>query len=136
MQQLEVALLGTPAAKVLDIITMVTSSPQACPSIPSNATTSITPAVKSLATLALPQVAIAGVTPSLEKSPATEEARASVSTTDLESSPAKWCKIMPMPLPAKGSDTGSESSKFPSIVVPELAVPMHALPEQIKCPGG
>ena len=51
MQQLEVALLGTPATKVLDIIAMATYSPQACPSIPSDATTSITLAVKSSATL-------------------------------------------------------------------------------------
>ena len=135
MQQLEVVLLGTPAAKVLDAIVMATSSPQSCLFIPCNATASITLAVKSSATLAPPQVPIAGVTPSSEKLPAPEEARASTSTTDLESSPAKWHKIMSTPLPAKGSDTSSESSKFPSIVVPKLAVPMHALPEQINHQG-
>ena len=134
MQQLEVVLLGTPAAKVLDVIAMVTSSPQVCPSVPSR--TSITLAVKSSTTLAPPQVPIAGVTPSSEKLLATEEFRASTLTIDLESTPAKWCMITPIPLLAKGSDVGSEISKFPSIIVPELAVLMHALPEQINHPGG
>ena len=127
MQQLEVVLLGTPAAKMLEVIAMATSSPQVCPSIPSR--TSIPLAVKSLTTLAPPQVPIAGVTPSSEKSPATVEARASTLTTDPEGTPAKWCKIMPTPLPAKGSDVDSRVSKLPLIVVPELVVLMQALPE-------
>ena len=134
MQQLEVALLGTPAAKVMDIITMATSSSQVCPSVPSRP--SITPAVKASTTLAPPQVPIAGVTPSTEKLPAAEEVGASTSTTDLGSTPAKWCKITPMPLSAKGSHAGSKSTKFPLIIVPELAVLTHTLPEWINHPGG
>ena len=133
MQQLEVMLLGTPAAKVLDVIAMATSSSQVCPSVPSRPF--ISSAVKASTTLAPPQVPIAGVNPSPEKSPAAEEVRASTSTTDLESTPAKQHKITPILLPAKGSDPESESSKFPLIVVPELVVLMHAFPEQINCPG-
>ena len=35
IQQLEVALLGTPAAKVLDVLSMATTSQQACTSLSS-----------------------------------------------------------------------------------------------------
>ena len=113
---------------------MATSSPQVCSFVLSR--TSITLAVKSSTTLAPPQAPIAGVTLSSEKSLAAEEVKASTSTTDPEGTPAKWHKITLMPLPAKGSDVGSEISKFLSIIVPELAVPMHALPESINSPGG
>ena len=134
IQQLEVVLLGIPAAKVLNVIAMATSSSQVCPSVPSRP--SITLAVKASTTLAPPQVPLAGVTPSPEKSLAAEEVRAYTLTTDLDSTLAKWCKITPIPLPAKGSDAGSKSSKFLSIIVPKLAVSMQALPQQISHPGG
>ena len=131
MQQLEVVLLDTAAAKMLEVIAMATSSPQ----VSVSSRISIT-SIKLSTTLAPPQVPIAGVIPSSEKSPATEEVRASTSTTDPEGTPAKWHKITPMPLLAKGSDVGSEISKLPSIIVPELAVLTHALPEWINHPGG
>ena len=130
MQQLEVALLGTPAAKMLEVISMATSSPQVCTSISSR--TSLTLAITSSTIVAPPQVPIADVTPgsSSEKSLAIEEVTASASS-NCEGTPTKWCKITLMPLPAKGSDV----SKLLLIVVPKLAVLTHALPEWINCPG-
>ena len=39
---------------------------------------------------------------------------------------------MPTPIPT----TSTSVPNLPSIIVPELAVPAYALPEQINCPGG
>ena len=130
MQQLEVALLVTPADKMLEVLSMTTSSPQVCTSVSSR--TSLILASTSSTIVAPPQVSIAGVTlgSSSKKLLAIEEVRASTSSNP-EGTPAKWHKITPMPLPAKGSDI----SKLPSIIVPELAVPTHTLPEQINHPG-
>ena len=91
MQQLEVVLLGTTAAKMLEVISMVTLSPQVCTSISSR--TSLTLASTSLTIVAPPQVPIAGVTlgSSSEKLSATEEVRVSTSS-DPEGTPAKWNK--------------------------------------------
>ena len=126
----EVVLLGTPAAKMLEVLSLATSSPQAYTSISSRPP--LTLVSTSLTIVVPPQVPIAGVTlgTSSEKLSAVEEGKASTSS-DPEGTPAKWCKITPMPLLVKSHTV----SKLPSIVVPKLVVLTHALPEQFNCPG-
>ena len=87
--------------------------------------------------MAPPQVPIAGVTevPVPKKLPPTEAAAsASGPLTSLgpEVTHSKHHKIMPTPIPAKRSSI----LNLPSIIVPELAVLTHALPEWINHPGG
>ena len=74
IQQLEVALLGTPAAKMLDILSMATTSqPLGTPlsSKPFHSATTL--ATTSLMIVAPPQVPIAGVT-QVKDLPSTEAA--------------------------------------------------------------
>ena len=137
IQQLEVVLLGTPAAKVLDVLSLATFSQQAYTSFSSKSFPATTPASTSSTIVAPPQVPIAGVTqvPASEKLPSTEmavsDSKASTSSGP-EVTPSKCYKIMPTPIPVKCSSIPN----LPTIVVPELAVPTHALPEWINHPGG
>ena len=135
MQQLELALLGSPSAKVLDVLAMATQSHtiSAHPSsIPLHLTTA------SSALISTPSVPILGVSETAEPL----EVKASTSTSpptmlvDREVIPSKCCRIIPMPIPATTSRASSSPSKLLLVVVPELVVLVHALPEWINCPGG
>ena len=136
MQQLELALLGSPTAKVLDELAMATQShtTSAGPSsMPLHLATALSVPVST------PLVPVIGVTEMVEPT----EVKASTSKTsppttfvDLEVAPSKCCRIIPMPIPAATSRASSSPSKLPLVVMPELAVPVHAFPEQINCPGG
>ena len=71
------------------------------------------------------------------------EVKASTSTmsppttlASIEIAPSKHYIIIPMPIPATTSRASSSPSKLPFIVVPELVVPVHALPEWIHHPSG
>ena len=136
MQQLELALLGSPVARLLDVLAMgiqhqTTSSHLT--SVP------LHPSATSSTPSSLASVPIAGIT-DMER-PA--EAKASTSnilpptmSTDVEPVSPKHCWIIPVPIPTTESRSSSLPSKLPVVVVPELAVPVHALPEQINCPEG
>ena len=137
IQQLEVVLLGTPAAKVLDVISLATFSQQAYTSSSSKSFPTTTLASTSSTIVVPPQVPIAGVTqvPASKKLPSTEmvisESKPPTSSGP-EVTPSKCHKIMPTPIPAKSSSV----LNLPTIIVPELAVLTHTLPEQINHPGG
>ena len=137
IQQLEVGLLGTPAAKVLDVLSLATFSQQVSTSFSPKSFPTTTLASTSSTIVVPPQVPIVGVTqvPASEKLPSTEmaisESKPSTSSGP-EVTPSKCCKIMPTPIPSKSSSIPN----LPTIIVPEIVVPTHALPEQINCPGG
>ena len=57
-------------------------------------------------------------------------------STDVEAVSLKCCQIIPVLIPTTASRSSSLPSKLPVVVVPELAVLAHVLPEQINCPGG
>ena len=130
IQQLEVALLGTPAAKMLDVLLMATTSQPLCTPLSSKPFHSATtPATTSSMIIATPQVTIAGVT-QVEESPSTEMATSkSIQLLSTSSDPkvilSKCQRIMPTLMPT----TSSSILNLPSITVPELAVLMYALPE-------
>ena len=135
IQQLEVVLLGTPAAKMLDMLLMATTSQPLCTllsSKPFNSAT--TPATTSLMIVAPPQVTIVGVT-QVEESPSTGAAASKSlpsTSSDPKVIPSKCQRIMPTLMPT----TNSSIPNLPSIIVPKLVVLMYALPEQINHPGG
>ena len=131
IQQLEVVLLGTPTANMLEVISLATSSPQACTSVSSRA--SLTLASTSLTIVAPPKVPIAGVTP-------VQVPKSCWPLRRLE-------PLLPL-IPKAPLPSGTKSHPlhccprvvmFPNyclITVPKLAVPTHALPEWINSPGG
>ena len=137
MQQLELALLGSPAARLLDVLVTVHSAPN-------NVFTCLTsvslhPSATSSKPSSLPSVPIAGITDTEEPA----EAKASTSkilppimSTDVEAVSPKHHLIIPVLIPTTACRSSSSPSKLPVVVVSELAVPAHALPEQIYCPGG
>ena len=57
-------------------------------------------------------------------------------SADIEAASPKHCQVIPMPIPITTSRSSSSPSKLPVVVVPKLAVPVHALPEWINHPGG
>ena len=137
IQQLEVVLLGTPAAKVLDALSRATFSQQAYTSFSSKSFPPMMLASTSSTIVVPPQVPIVGVTQVLasETLPSTETAvRESKPPTSSgpEVTPSKCHKIMPTPIPAKSSSMPN----LPTIVVHKLAVLTHALPEWINHPEG
>ena len=85
----------------------------------------------------LPSVPIIGITDM--EGPA--EANASTSkispptiSTDVEAVSPKHCHIFSVPIPTTASRSSSLPSKLPVIVVLELVVPVHTLPEWINYP--
>ena len=129
IQQLEVALLGSPAANMLDVLLMATTSQPSCMPLPSKPFCSA--ATLAMTLVAPPQVPIAGVT-QVEGLPSTEVAISESRPSPATSSDTKYYKIMPTPIPA----TSSSIPNLLSIIVPKLVVLTYALPEQINCPGG
>ena len=129
IQQLELA-------RVLDVLVMGTqyqTTSLHSTSVP------VHPSVTSSMPSSSPSVPIAGITDM--EGPA--EAKASTSKTlppttsaDIEAGSPKHHWIILVLIPTTASRSSSIPSKLPVIVVPELAVPVHALPEQINCPGG
>ena len=136
IQQLELALLGTPVAKLLDVLGMDTQHQKASshpPSVPpSPSTTSSMPSSP-------PSVPIAGKTDMegpVEAKASTIKISPPTTSADIEAASPNGHQIIPVPIPTTTSRSSSLPSKLPVIVVPELAVPVHALPEQINCPEG
>ena len=139
VQQLEVALLGTLAAKILDVLWwpphLSLYAPLLLQTILSNYNTSF----NFINDSGTPQVPIVGGTqvPVPEESPSTEVAVSKsgplLSTSwDPKVIPSKCRRIIPTPIPT----TSSSILNFPSIIVPKLVILMYALPEGINCPGG
>ena len=144
IQQLELALLGSPAAQLLNLLAtgvmQLASASQRQMIHPPQAYT---------VTLMVPPpstIPIVGITNSslsvASASSSSSEATASVSQ---ETSP-KCCHIVPtsiqpsesFPLSSDPPSPGlsDKSASYPTLIVPEPAIPMEAQPEQINQPGG
>ena len=136
MQQLELALLGSPTAKVLDVLAMATQSHTtfACSS-----SMSLHSTTASSALIPTPSVPILRVTEMAEpREVKTSTSKTSTPTTSvsIKIAPSKHHRIIPMLIPATTSRASNSPSKLPLVVMPELVAPVHTLPEQINCPGG
>ena len=138
IQQLEVAILRTPAAKILNVLTMATTSQPLCTPVSSKSFhTATTPlATTSSMIVAPPQVPIVWVT-QVEELPPTKMATSKIipspsTLSDPKVIPSKCQRIMPTPIPT----TSSSVQNLPSTVVPKLAVLAYTLPEWISFPGG
>ena len=136
MQQLDLALLGSPVAKLLDVLMMgiqhQTTSSQLT-SMP------LHPSATSSTPFSLPSVPITGITDMeglAEAKASTSKISPPTMSTDVEAVTSKCHQIIPVLIPTTASRSSSLPSKLPVIVVPELAVPAHALPEQINHPQG
>ena len=138
IHQLEVVLLGTPAAKILNMLMMATKSQPLCTPLSYKLLHSATTpsATTSLMIVVPSQVPIAEVT-HVEESPSTDMATSktmpsSSTSSDPKFIPSKCQRIMSTPFPT----TSRAVSNLPSIIVPELAVLAYALPEHINLPWG
>ena len=140
VQQLEVALLGTLGAKILDVLSIATTSQPLCTPLSSNPLCPTTnTGFNFISNSGTSQVPIAGVTqvPVPEELPSTEVAVSKSGPLPSTSSdpnivPYKCRRIMPTPMPT----TSSPIPNLPSIIVPKLVILTYALPEQINHPGG
>ena len=143
IQQLEVALLGSPAAKILGILTMATQS--------QTSSTALSSRLLHLATIPLvttpaaclvlpPQVAIVGVNnieePPMAQASTSKKIPSPLISADHEAGPSKCRRIIWTPILITSSNPSNSASKLPSIIVPKLAVPACTLPEQINHPWG
>ena len=135
IQQLEVALLGSPAVHVIDLLSAGWTQTK-----PAMMTTAIwPPQAYTLMPSALPPpaVPIVGVTSS---------APVEVSAPVEESPIPRYHQITPTPiwasepsiLSSSSSSSGlpTKSVSYPTIVVPELTMPVEAYPKQLNQPGG
>ena len=144
LQQLEVALLGSPAANVINLLVggweqtrpvlmAAQPHPQAYTSTPP------APAPKVVPMLGISSPITTASTPSEEKLPPTTESQ------DVSVVIPKWCHFTPSPfissdspLPPTSSPSSSLPSKsvsYPVIVIPELAIPAEAYPKCLNWPG-
>ena len=140
IQQLEVALLGSPVAQLINLLAtgVIASTSQRQMIHPPQAYT-VTPMVPPPS-----PIPIVGITdsPLAVASPSHSEATTS---TSLEI-PSKWQQITPtlIPQPEVASKPSSplcpspsaESTSLPTVMVPELAIPAGAQPKWINQPGG
>ena len=138
IQQLEVVLFGTPAAKILNVLMMATKFQPVCTPLSFKLLHSATTPLATTSSMIVvpPLVPIVGVT-QVEKSPSTETAASKVilltsTSSDPKVIPSKCWRILPTPIPA----TSSSVLNLLSIVVPELAILVYTLPEWINFPGG
>ena len=138
IQQLEAAVLDSPAAKTLDTIctgmgptTGITfQQPGVCPWQPHMKTPMTPPPT---------EVPIAGVTElsSETSAPLYIQQRAGapeISETTEEA--AKWQHIMPTPVPVPEALFTGSTSSYPVVVMPELAIPAEVYSEHINRPHG
>ena len=138
MQQIKVALLGSPAAGIINLLAEISLwSP------PPMRQTVQPPHVYTSTHLAPPPstILIVGVTTSMAEN--TGDDRADKSTTmvsDPQEAPQnipKHCHIVPTLVPTpEGPSTSSTSSSCPIVIVPELAITTDACPECINRSDG
>ena len=136
IQQLELALLGSSVARLLDVLAMGLQHQ----TMSSHSTyVPLHPSATSSMPSSIPSVPMTGIT----DTEGPDEAKSSTSkispptiSADVEAVSPKCHQIIPMSIPTTTSRSSSLPSKLPVIVVPELAVPTHALPGWINCPGG
>ena len=133
-QQLEVVLLGSPAAGVIDLL--LKGLPQSPLSLEP---TVQLPCVYTSTSSAppLPAIPIAGFTSSTPEITTDEGATMVPDPQEAPQNIPKHFCIIPTPIPTlEAPSTSSTSSSCPIVVVLELAIPADAYPECINRPGG
>ena len=142
IQQLEVGLLGFPAAQILDLLAagmrQPTSTSQGSVILPPKAYTS------TLMPPPLPTIPFVGVTSSLCITSVSSDGNEATVLDFQEIS--KCYHIVPTSIQPSDSTSlpsslpfpglSNKSTSYPILIVPELAVPMQAQPEQLNQPGG
>ena len=136
VQQLELALLGSPVAKLLDVLATGTHHKTA-----SSCSTSVPlcPSATSSTPSSPPSVPVTGITDMegpFEAKASTSKISPPTMSADIEAASPKYLQIIPVPIATTTSKSSSLPSKLPVVVVPDLVVLAHALPEWINCPGG
>ena len=137
IQQLEVALLGLLATRVLDILMMAIQSQTSSTPLSSR---SLHSATTSSVIVSPPQVPKVGVTkveePPLAEASTSRKMPPPTTSTDPKAGSSKYRRIIPTPIPITSSKASRSASKLLSVIVPKLTVPVDALPEWINHPGG
>ena len=136
MQQLELVLLGSPVARLLDVLAMgiqhqTTSSWSTSVSLCPSGTLSVTSSLPSV-----PNAGITDMERPAEAKTSTSKISPPTVSTDVEAVSPKCCQIIPVPIPTTAAKSSSLPSKLSVIVVAELAILVHILPEWINHPGG
>ena len=126
-QQLEVALLGSPASNLIDIL-----AARLLPPTVSTILTVQTPHISTDTQMAPPPTSIPKL--GLTSSPSTS----SPSILKPAEPPTKHHCMFPTssPLPATPPSPGPLVNPFLMVVVAELAIPLDVMPEQTNLPGG
>ena len=144
IQQLEVALLGSPAAQLLNLLaTGVIQSASASQRQMIHPPQAYTMTLKAPPPSIMPIVG--GTNSSLSVASTSSSGSKATALVSQETSP-KHCCIVPtsiqppesFPLPSSPPSAGpsDKSASYPTLIVPELAIPMEAQPEEINQPGG
>ena len=125
MQQLELALLGSPAARLLDVLAVGTQHLTAS----SHSTSmSLHPSTTLSTPSSPPSVPITGITDTegpVEAKASTSKISPPTTSAGIEAASPKCSQIVPVPIPTATSRSSSLPSKLPVVVVPELAVLVH-----------
>ena len=142
IQQLEVALLGIPAAKILDVLMMATKSETSSTPLSSKLLHSATTLLATTpCTIVLPpKVPIVGVIeveePPLVEASTSKKIPSPSTLADHEVGSSKCRRIILTPILITSPNSTSLAFRLPSIIVPKLEVLVYTLPEQINHPGG
>ena len=136
IQQLEVALLGSSAAKLLDVLLMSMqhqATPLQSTTVPPHppAASSISPPPSSF-----PIMGVTDIVGLADAKATLSEIAALKPSTETEVMPSKCWHIIPTPITPTTSRSSSIPSQFPIVVVPKLVIPASTLPEQINYPRG
>ena len=126
IQQLELALLGSPAARLLEVLVMGTQH-----QIASSYSTSMPSSPPSV-----PITGIMDTEGPVEGKASTSKILPPSTSADIEAASPKHCQNIPVLIPTITSRSSSLPSKLSVIVVPELVVLSHALPECTNHPWG
>ena len=142
IQQLEVALLGSPTVQIIDLLIagmrQPASTSQRSAILPSKAYTSTPMAPPP------PTIPIVGITNSLPITSVSSEGNEAMALDSQEIS--KCCCIVPtsiqpsestsLPSSPPSSGLSNKSTSYPILIVPELAMPAEVQPKWLNQPGG
>ena len=141
IQQLEVALLGSPAAQVIDLLAggLIPSSIVAVPAQPHPGACISTPPAPPPTSIPVLGVNTTGPRPAMASTSGGDESALPQAKASKVSEVVQHHCITPTPVELLSSTIASSSTEvetLPIVVVPELAVPAEAYPEHLNRPGG
>ena len=142
IQQLEVALLGSPMAQVIDILVggLIPSSIVAVPAQPHPRAYTSTPTPPSPTSVLVLGVITISPRPAMASTSVGDESALPQAKAPKVSKIVQHHQITPTPVELSSSTIASwsstEAETLPIVVVPELAVQAEAYPECLNRPGG